>query len=118
MANFPGLKTGAAAQYGCELRVEQPGAAQRFLDGTTRRFAVARKKRSWRLRLSGLSAQEAERIGGFIAAHLESQDRFTFHDPWDGNDYQECVVGEGGYRVAAEGEHGYKLEVLIEQRQV
>lgn len=118
MANFPALKTGAAAQYGCERQVGQRAAVQRFLDGTTRRFAAARRKRSWRLRLSGLSAQEAERFGSFIAAHMESQDRFTFHDPWDGTDYGECVVAEGGYRVTAEGEHGYRLEVLIEQRQV
>lgn len=118
MANFPLLKTGAAAQYGCERTVEQPTTVQRFLDGRTRRFAARRSRRSWRLRLTGLSAQEAERIGSFVAAHLETQDRFTFHDPWDGKDYEECAVPEGGYRVRAESEHSYRLDVLIEQRQV
>lgn len=118
MASFPKLKTGAAAQYGCERIVEQPATVQRFLDGTTRRFAASKARRSWRLRLTGLSAQEAERIGSFIAAHLESQDRFTFHDPWDGCDYEDCVAPGEGYRVGAEGEHGFRMDIQIEQRQV
>lgn len=65
-----------------------------------------------------MSAQEAERIGAFIETHLESQDRFTFQDPWDGIEYEDCVAPGEGYRTVAEGEHGFRLEIRIEQRQV
>jgi hypothetical protein len=118
MAIFPRLMTGAAAQYGCERLLENPVEVQRFVDGSTQRFARTRVRRVWRLRLKRLSAQEAEAIGSFVAAHLETQEKFLFTDPWNGLDYTGCEVPESGYRVIAEGEHGYEIDILIEQRQV
>ncbi len=118
MADFPRLKTGAGAQYGCERILETPVQVQRFVDGTTQRFARGRARRAWRLKLTGLSAQEAESIGTFIATHLETQEQFSFTDPWSGVEYSVCEAVESGYRVTAEGEHSYAIEVLIEQRQV
>ena len=118
MAMFPSLKTGAGAQYGCERVLDRPVEVQRFVDGKTQRFARARARRAWRLKLTGLSAQEAEAIGSFIAMHMETQEPFSFKDPWDGHEYADCETPETGYRVSAKREHGYEIEVLIEQRQV
>lgn len=75
-------------------------------------------RRTWRLRLEELSAQEAECYASFVATHMETQEPFTFRDPWNGTDYDGCAVAEDGYRLRADGEHGYGIEVLIEQRQV
>jgi hypothetical protein len=116
MAAFPKLKTLADAQYGFERVVDRAVAVQRYLDGTTRRFASERAKRSWRIRFEGLSAQEAERVAIFVARHLETQETFTFHDPWNGLDYHNCVVPEKGCRLRADGEHRYRFEISIEQQ--
>jgi hypothetical protein len=93
-------------------------SVQRFLDGKTQRFAAERGVRAWRLRFEGLSAQEAEQVGRFVASHLETQERFTFRDPWNAIEFEGCEVAADGYRVRSEGEHKYEIEVLIEQRQV
>ncbi len=118
MATFPTLKTGAGAQYGFERIEDRPVTTQRFLDGRTRRFASRRAYRGWRLKLKGLSADEARAIADFVSAHLESNAAFTFRDPWTGQEHEGCEVPAPSYRMSADGEHRFEIEVLIEQRQV
>lgn len=118
MSYFPVLKTGAEAQYGIERLQDCPVTVQRFLDGRTRRFAQERTRRIWRLRLSELSAQEAERINTFAGDHFETGEPFIFRDPWTGEDYPGCEIRGGQIQIRADGEHKYHVQLLIEQRQV
>jgi hypothetical protein len=118
MASFPVLKTGASAQYGIERITQRPATVQRFLDGSTRRYPSEKGWRAWRVRLEGLSGQEAETVASFVETHFETQELFAFLDPWSGIEHDGCHVAEDGYAVVAEGEHGYRIEILIEQRQV
>ncbi len=118
MAMFPTLKTGAEAQYGFERIEDRPVRTQHFLDGRTRRFTTQRARRGWKLKLRGLSANEAIELASFVSDHLNTNATFTFRDPWTGQEYDDCEVPASSYRVETDGDFRFIFEILIEQRQV
>jgi Conserved hypothetical protein 2217 (DUF2460) len=91
MAQFPKLKTGAVAQYPIvrEARLRNDGV--RFLDGSYQRYRDAGAvRRRWTIQLDVLEEGEMASMEEFFLAVQGAYTTFTFTDPWDGHDYENC----------------------------
>lgn len=115
MSTYPTLRTGAPAQYPCELVLESPTRQIRFVDGRTKSFAARRLRRTWRIPLLGLQESEAARIWQFYREQRGSQIAFDFVDPFTGQVVPNCRFAVDAVALALEGpERG---EIVIEIRE-
>jgi hypothetical protein len=91
MAGFPKLKTGAVAQYPITRELRVQNQAVRFVDGSQQRYRdSAGARRRWVIRLELLDEGELAAVEEFFAAQQGQYEAFTFTDPWDGTDYENC----------------------------
>ena len=102
------LKTGAAAQYPFERRLEFATEVLRFLDWTEQRFRQrASTARRWVIRLNLLDENELARIEAFFQTEQGRTGSFAFTDPCDGQTYADCSLDsdtiELGYEEVAGG---------------
>ena len=114
MANFPVLKTNAMAQYPARRSVRYRNQTLRFLDGTEQRYRdSAGALHRWEIRLDQLDEGEARAVEEFFAAQQGAFERFTFTDPWDGNDYENCSVETDEIELTATGNMKRELKLTI-----
>lgn len=115
MSTFPTLRTGATAQYPCELVLESPTRHIRFVDGRSKSFAARRIRRTWRIPLSGLREDEAAKIWEFYRQQRGSLIPFDFEDPFTGQAVPNCRFAGDSLRLALEGPQSG--EAVIEVRE-
>ena len=115
MADFPKLKTGAVAQYPSTREARLRNESVRFLDGTFQRYRDAgTMRRRWVIRLELLDEGEMSAIEEFFAAMQGGYTSFTFTDPWDGQDYVNCRLGDEVAFVAAGEMQGSTILTVTE----
>ena len=93
MLEFPTLRTGAVIQYPASRAVAYSTAVLRFVGGKEQRFSESGSGlRKWIIPLSLLTEDELATIEDFIATSLGRFGTFTFSDPWDGTQYENCTL--------------------------
>ncbi len=103
---FPGLKTGAVAQYPAQRRITCSTDIVRFVDGTeqrSRRRAAA--AHIWVVRLELLDDAELGRLADFFNAAQGRSASFEFQDPWTSAIHSNCSleIDELATELAGEG---------------
>jgi hypothetical protein len=95
MATFPKLKTGTVAQYPSTRETRLLSESVRFLDGKFQRYRDSGAiRRRWVIELELLDEGEMAAIEEFLTAVQGGYTSFTFTDPWDGQDYPGCRLGD------------------------
>ena len=116
MAQFPKLKTGAVAQYPIvrEARLRNDGV--RFLDGSYQRYRDAGAVRHrWTIQLELLDEGEMAAMEEFFLAVQGAYTTFTFTDPWDGHDYENCRLESDEVELIAQGEVRGSTKLTVTQ---
>ena len=91
MANFPKLKTGAVGQYPLTRELSAQHQTLRFMDGAQQRYRdSAGSRRRWVIRLDLLDEGELAAVEEFFIASQGAFGTFTFVDPWDEQEYENC----------------------------
>jgi hypothetical protein len=102
MAEFPKLKTGAVAQYPASREARLRNESVRFLDGTFQRYRDAGAvRRQWVIQLELLDEGEMAALEEFFVVVDGAFGEFTFTDPWDGQAYEHCRLGDEAAFVSA-----------------
>ena len=114
MANFPSLKTGAAAQYPLEREMRFSTQAVRFMDGSHQRFQLYGKAlRRWTVKLDLLDEGELAAVIAFV--EQEGRGVFAFADPVTGDNVAKCRVWGGEFNAAMVREMHGQATLLIEE---
>jgi hypothetical protein len=103
MANFPKLKTGAVAQYPITRERRLESQFLRFVDGTQQRYRDSGgAKLRWAIRLDLLDEGELASVEEFLTEQQGSYALFTFTDPLDGHEYENCrMEGDEAVLISA-----------------
>jgi hypothetical protein len=105
MRAFPKLKTGAVAQYPITREVRLQNESVRFVDGSYQRYRDSGAlRRRWVIQLELLDEGEIAALEEFFTGMLGAYSTFTFTDPWDGTDYQNCRLESDDAKFAAAAE--------------
>ena len=116
MNDFPILKTGAVAQYPATRRIQFSTQAVRFLDGETQRYRQQKGAlRQWVIRLSQLDEGELDRLDAFLAARQGAAGSFTFVDPWDNAEYENCTLVSDEGEFSASDLSGGRTVLVVRQ---
>ena len=116
MATFPKLKTGAVMQYPATRTLRFTQDAVRFLDGTEQRFrGSASALRSWAIRLDLVDEGELAAIEGFFLETQGAFASFSFVDPWDGVEYEDCSLDADAFEFHLSGEQRGKTSLIVKQ---
>ncbi len=116
MSAFPKLKTLAVMQYPAEKRMQSSTRVLQFLDGSEQRFReFERPLRRWVISLELLDSREWSEIEAFFISMQGRTGAFSFTDPWDGTDYQNCSFEEDDIRIDILGEQHAQLAVIIRE---
>jgi phage-related protein len=93
MAIFPKLKTNAITQYPVARREQFQNQTVRFVDGSEQRYRDSAGARlEWDIQLSQLDEGELAEMEEFFLASQGAFGIFSFTDPWDGHNYDNCSV--------------------------
>ncbi len=115
MATSPKLKTNAIAQYPVVRRAQFRNQTVRFLDGSEQRYRDSAGARlQWDIQFSELDEGELAAIEEFFLSNQGAFGSFSFTDPWDGHEYDDCSVAEDDLALltVAEMRGGTKLTVI------
>ena len=118
MADFPTLRTGAAAQYPVTTERSYATEVFRFVDGSEQRCRRhGAMLRRWVVRLDLLDDAELQRLAQFFRDERGSAGSFRFTDPVDGTVYANCSLDsdEVDFGMAGEG-RGAAALVIRENR--
>ena len=116
MAGFPKLKTGAVAQYPVTRELRLQNQAVRFVDGTQQRYRDAKGvKLRWLVRLDLLDEGELAAVEEFFGTQQGAYATFTFTDPWDGNEYEDCRLESDEAVLVSAGEMQGSTIVTVTQ---
>jgi len=118
MATFPILKTKAAAQYPATKAIRFQNQVLRFLDGTEQRYRdAAGPLHRWVIDLDELDESEMAALENFFTANAGQFANFTFTDPWDGTQYENCSLLSDQVQLLASGEmRGRTTLTVVENR--
>jgi hypothetical protein len=64
------------------------------LDGGEQRFARAKGRQEWVIRLEALDEEEMGQVRDFYELHRGTDIGFAFRDPWTGQLHSRCRFGE------------------------
>src|SRR6266446_6842804 len=116
MAMFPGLKTGAVAQYPADRERRFSTDVVRFVDGSEQRFAgFGAALRRWVIRLELLDESELTALAEFFQGRAGT---FSFTDPWDGVVYPNCSFEADEIAVEFGGVARGKTTVVVRENRV
>ena len=105
MDGFPKLKTGAVTQYPITRELRLQNQIVRFVDGTRQGYRDARDvRRRWLIRLDLLDEGELAATEEFFIQQQGAYGEFTFLDPWDGQEYENCRLESDDGAFATTGE--------------
>lgn len=103
MLSFPLLKSGQAVQYPVRRTTRQGVGTVSFLDGTEQRYATTKLLHEWEIQLDLIDEQEANALVVFLSQVQGQTQPFTFTDPMDGTQYDNCSLVNGGVSQAFGG---------------
>ena len=90
---FPKLKSNAVAQYPLQRQEEYRNQTVTFVDGTDQRYRDCRGPQlQWAIQLAELDESELASLEAFFLANQGAFGAFTFTDPLDGQQYDDCSL--------------------------
>src|SRR5579863_7959401 len=92
MITLPLLKSGQTAQYPLRRALKQTVETVAFLDGSEQRCAASRALHEWTIQLGLIDEQELNALETFIEQQQGEAGQFTFTDPADGTEYNNCSL--------------------------
>ena len=92
MASLPLLKSGQIAQYPLQRSLKCAVDTIGFLDGSEQRCATARPLHEWTVQFGQIDEEELSLIESFVEEQQGSVGQFTFIDPVDGTEYNNCSL--------------------------
>lgn len=93
MASFPKLSTGCIAQYPSAREIATKTRVLTYLDGSEQRFRqLGSVQKRWIVRFQNATEREIAAMEHFFLLLRGSADAFTFTDPWDGREYDNCSL--------------------------
>lgn len=114
--DFPLLKTGAVLQYPGRRELSFSTTVIRFVDGSEQRFRQQGSgRRRWVIKIQLLSEDELRRIRDFFLQQAGQAHEFTFQDPWDGAEYEHCVLTGDSYKAVLTAMEQGETELVIEE---
>lgn len=114
MAQFPVLRTGAAAQYPLPVKTVYSTDVVRFVDGSEQRSRrYSRPLRRWELRLDLLDEAELAALETFFRGQSGADGIFSFTDPRDGTVYANCSFESGELAWELLGAGSGRLQIVI-----
>ena len=116
MADFPRLRTGVVAQYPARRQLSFVTRVLSFVDGSEQRFRLwPGGLRRWIIRLELLTEEELAELRDFFRAHSGSAQSFRFSDPWDGIEYQDCILEADVFEALLKGEGRGDIELVVRE---
>jgi hypothetical protein len=114
MPVFPRLRTGAVTQYPSSRRTKYVTQVTHFIDGKEQRFRELRNTvRLWLISLNRVSPHEASAVESFFLSMQGQFESFTFVDPWDGVEYEDCSFEEAELTTIASSESTNQAYLVI-----
>lgn len=114
--DFPLLKTEAVLQYPGRRELIFSTTVIRFVDGSEQRFRQqGTGHRRWVIKVKLLSEDELRRIRDFFLQQAGQAQDFVFQDPWDGAEYEHCVLTDDSYTAVLTGLEQGETELVIEE---
>ena len=115
MATFPKLKSNAVAQYPFGGQQFYRNQTVTFVDGTDQRYRDSSGPRTeWSIQLDELDETELTALDEFFLANQGADGVFSFTDPSDGQEYDNCSLGSDSLQLLtiAEMRGSTKLTVV------
>jgi phage-related protein len=115
MVTFPLLKSGQEAQYPVCRTVKQNVETVSFLDGSEQRCATAGTLREWTIQLHLIDEQELRNLELFFEQLQGQAGQFTFIDPLDGVQYNNCSLVNGSLSELFQGPGRVSATLVIRE---
>jgi len=116
VAAFPGLKTGAVAQYPAERALQHSTVVHEFVDGSEQRFSeFGSALRRWLIRLELLDEGELFGLEQFFIEQGGAAGSFSFTDPWDETEYSDCSFESDDIDLVFEGQGNGKVSLIVKE---
>jgi uncharacterized membrane-anchored protein len=119
MGAFPRLKTGAVAQYPASRSVEYATRVFRFLEGSEQRYRERGSAvRRWVIRLDKLDEAELQTLQEFFGSVQGRAGSFSFVDPWDEAEHENCSLEDDTMAVELSGEMRGRTVLVVRENRV
>jgi len=116
MAQFPKLKTGAAAQYPAAREQRYSTEIKKFLDCGEQRYRdYATSRKRWVIPLDKLDETETARLARFFESQQGRLAVFEFEDPWTEAILPACRFGEDRFSMLEECESQCSVRMTVEE---
>ncbi len=115
MPTFPLLKSGQETQYPIRRTLIQKVETVAFLDGTEQRCATSGPLHEWTVQLSLIDEQELSALEVFAEQMQGLTGQFTFIDPLDGVQYNNCSLATGSLTEVFHGPGRISSELVIRE---
>jgi phage-related protein len=115
MLTFPLLKSGQEVQYPVRRTVKQNVETISFLDGSEQRCATSGILHEWTIQLDLIDEQEMSNLDLFFQQLQGQTGQFTFTDPLDGVQYNNCSFVNGSLSELFEGPGRVSTTLVIRE---
>jgi hypothetical protein len=115
MLTFPLLKSGQENQYPLRRTLIQNVQTISFLDGSEQRCATSRALHEWTIYLDLIDEQELNALETFVEQLQGETGQFTFTDPLDGVQYNNCSLAAGSLSEAFFGPGRVATQLVIRE---
>ena len=115
MLTFPLLKSGQQVQYPLRRTLRQNVETVSFLDGSEQRCATSGALHEWTIQLGLIDEQELNALATFVEQIEGETGQFTFTDPLDGVQYNNCSLATGGLSETFHGPGRATTELVIRE---
>ena len=116
MQEFPRLKSGAVGQYPSQRLMRFSTQVMWFVDGSEQRFReFSGPLRRWVIELRQLDEEELDALESFFLGEQGGYGTFTFVDPWDEAEYEDCSLENPDAYFDYTGFHDGRTRLVVRQ---
>ena len=116
MPDFPQLRTGVVIQYPARRQYSFATRVLTFVDGTEQRFRISPAVlRSWVIRLNLLTEDELSNLREFFRSQAGEAQTFSFTDPWDDVEYENCTFEGDAFEAILRGEGQGDVNLIVRE---
>jgi hypothetical protein len=116
MLSFPKLRSNSVMQYPATREVLFANTVIRFVDGNRQCYRESRDAmRRWLVRLDLLDESELVKLQTFFVSEQGRTGSFSFTDPWDQIEYQDCSLDQDSFEFELLGEMRARAVLVVKQ---
>jgi len=103
-------------QYPATRDFRFTNAVLRFMDGSQQVYRESRDAlRRWLIRLDLLDEGEIAKLQTFFVAEQGRAGSFSFTDPWDEAEYEDCSLDQDSFEFELLGEMRARTSLIVRQ---